>query len=170
MRPLFAVSIELAALAIILGGSLYVPSGFVFAIYLIVAQLAATYFIHCPAHYVSGGLVGIRFRNVRLGRTTLAKALPPRYAAIAKLIPIVTITTEKASLHRVSKTKAAAMYAAGTVASASSAFVIAAAATLSEPLAVSSLIWLVAVAYLLFDVVFSPKSGDLMKARAVLRT
>lgn len=170
MRPLFAVSLELVALAAILWASLLVPSGIVFAIYLIVTQLATTYLIHCPAHYVSGELVGIRFRGVRLGRTTLVKALPAKYAALAKLVPIVTISTEKASLHRVSKTKAAAMYASGTVASASSAFVIAAAATPSEPAVVASLAWLVALAYLLFDVVFSPKSGDLMRARAILRT
>ncbi|HEY6283844.1 MAG TPA: hypothetical protein VIW22_07970, partial [Nitrososphaerales archaeon] len=63
---------------------------------------------------------------------------------------------------------AAAMYASGTVASVSSAFVIAGVATTTEAFLPAVIAWLFAIGYLMFDVVFSPKSGDIMKARAAL--
>jgi hypothetical protein len=56
------------------------------------------------------------------------------------------------------------------VASTGSALVIATAASLVEPLTYELLAWLLALAYLAFDVVFSPKSGDLMRARTALRS
>lgn len=168
MRPPLAVSLELAFLTGILATGPLVPPGITYAAYLVVAQLAATYLVHCPAHYFVGKVVGIRFRWARLGRTTLARVLPARLAGLARLIPMLTLSTEKASITAVSRPKAAAMYASGTVASASSAFVIAAAATPTQPMQVVYLVWLVAVGYLLFDAIFSPKSGDLMKAREAL--
>ena len=57
------------------------------------------------------------------------------------------------------------MFASGTVASVSSAIAIAIAATLAEPPVYAALTWAVAVGYLIFDAVFSPRSGDLMRAR-----
>lgn len=145
-----------------------VPPGLPFALYVLVAQLLATYLIHCPAHYLVGAAVGIRFRNIHLGRTTLARVLPARLAVLARLFPILTLSTERASLAKASKQKAASMYASGMVASVSSAIVIAAAATLREPFPYAALAWVVAIGYLLFDLAFSPRSGDMMKARAAL--
>ena len=149
---------------------LLIPSGLPFALYVIISELAATYLVHCPAHYIVGMAVGIRFRSIRLGRTTLARALPARYAGLARYIPILTLSTDKASLAKASKERAAAMYASGTVASVSSAFVIAGVATTAEAFLPAVIAWLVAIGYLLFDVVFSPKSGDIMKVRAALRS
>jgi hypothetical protein len=169
LRPILGVLVEVAVLSTIMGGVLLIPPGLPFALYVIIAELAATYLVHCPAHYVVGRLVGIRFRNIRLGRTTLAKALPARYADLARLFPILTLSTDKDSLAQASKGRAAAMYASGTVASVSSAFVIAGVATFTEALLPAAIAWLVAIGYLMFDVVFSPKSGDIMKARAALR-
>ena len=60
------------------------------------------------------------------------------------------------------------MYASGTAASCASALVIALIATWAEPLAYSAIAWSLAVAYLLFDLAFSPRSGDLSRARAAL--
>jgi hypothetical protein len=169
MRPILGVLVEVAALSAIIGGVLLIPTGLAFALYVIIAELAATYLIHCPAHYMVGRVVGIRFRRIRLGRTTLAEVLPPRYASLARLIPILTLSTDKASLAQASKGRAAAMYASGTVASVSSAFVIAGVATFTEAFLPAAVAWLVGVGYLMFDVVFSPRSGDIMKARAALR-
>jgi hypothetical protein len=60
------------------------------------------------------------------------------------------------------------MYASGTIASVSSAFLISGMATLSEPSIPAAVAWLVALGYFAFDVVFSPRTGDLSKARAAL--
>jgi len=169
MRPGLGIMVEVAVLSTIIGGVRLIPSGLPLALYIIIAELAATYLVHCPAHYIVGRAVGIRFRKIRFGRTTLARVLPARFAGLARLVPILTLSTDKASLARASKGRAAAMYAAGTVASVSSALVIAAAATATEALLPAAVAWLAAVGYLVFDVVFSPRSGDIMKARAALR-
>jgi hypothetical protein len=169
MRPAVGVTFEVVALVILLFVSPSIPPGLPLGLYLIVTQLVATYLIHCPAHYVVGMLGGIRFRKIRPGRTTLVKVLPPRLAGLARLIPILTLSTDKVSLSKASRRKVAAMYASGTIASSCSGIIIAAAISASQPLPIVALAWLVAVGYLIFDVVFSPRSGDLMRARAALR-
>ncbi|MDE1852329.1 MAG: hypothetical protein KGI38_01145 [Thaumarchaeota archaeon] len=128
----------------------------------------ATVLIHCPTHYLVGAALGIRFRSIRLGRTTLARVLPERLASLARLLPLPSLSTVKASVEGTTKVRAAATYASGTVASVAIAFVLAGAASAVEPPTYSALAWAVAMGYLLFDLVFSPKSGDLMRARRIL--
>ncbi len=169
MRPVIGISLELLALACIAAIAGAVPSGSIYDIYLLVAQFLATYLIHCPAHYVVGRFAGIRFRSIRLGRTTLTRALPARFKSLGGLLLILTLSTEKSSLSGVSRPRIKAMYLAGTVASSGSAVVIAAVVALSGSLVPSVLTWALAIGYLLFDIVFSPKSGDVMRARAVGR-
>jgi hypothetical protein len=60
------------------------------------------------------------------------------------------------------------MYASGTVVSVASASTVAVASTPAERPTYFLLAWAVALAYLAFDVVFSPKSGNLKRARTVL--
>lgn len=167
--PTLIVLIELMVLAAFLAFALFVPPGPLFGFYVIVAEFLATYLIHCPAHFLVGSVVGIKFRSVRLGHTTLAKVLPPSLSGIARLMPILTLSTDKASRARTPKRRVAYMYASGTVGSVSSALIIAGAASFAEPLTYSALAWAFALIYLAFDVVFSPKSGDLMRAKRSLR-
>ncbi len=169
MRPILGILVEVAGLSAVMGGVLLIPPGLPFALYVIIAELATTYLVHCPAHYIVGRVVGIKFRRIRLGRTTLARVLPARFAGLARLIPILTLSTDKTSLAQASKRRAASMFASGTVASVSSAFVIAGVATFTEAFLPAAFAWFVAIGYLVFDAVFSPKSGDMMKARAALR-
>jgi len=168
MRPIVGTLIEIASLAALLGLSSFVPPGLSFGLYVIVAELMATYLVHCPAHYIVGSIVGIRFRSLRLGKTTLARVLPTKLASLTRLFPILTLSTVKTSLAGVPKKRVAMMYRAGTLASVSSAIVIAAAVTPVEPLLYAGLAWVIALGYLIFDLVFSPRSGDLSKARAAL--
>jgi hypothetical protein len=168
MRPGLAVSLEIVCLAGVLAVALVVPAGILAAVYILAAEFAATFLIHCPAHYIVGRILGIRFTNMRLGRTTLARVLPPSVAGLARLVPILTVSTDRASLSEISKGRAAAMYASGAIASTSAAFMVAAGATLSEPLAYAALAWAFALIYLVFDVIFSPRSGDLRRARVAL--
>ena len=169
MRPATGVAIELGVLAVYLLSSLAIPAGLVFGIYTVVGELLGTYLIHVPAHYIVGSVLGIRFTKIRVGRTTLAKALPKSLSRPAGLIPILTLTTDKTTLPNLSKRRISYMFASGTVASTASALIIAAAASIAEPPSYAALAWMVALAYLAFDIVFSPKSGDLMRARAALR-
>ncbi len=166
MRPAIGISLELALLASVLALSTVLPSGPVYDLYILVAQFLTTYLIHCPAHFVVGRLAGIRFRSIRLGRTTLARALPPSLRGVGRLLPILTLSVDKTSMAAVPKPRIKAMYFSGTVASSGSAVVIAALVTLSGSWFPAALTWGLAIGYLLFDVVFSPRSGDIMRARA----
>jgi hypothetical protein len=166
MRPILGVLLELAALSLVLAALMEVPAGIPFAVYVVVAEFLATYLVHCPAHYLIGTLMGIRFRLMRSSRTTLGRALPPRFSAMANLFPVLTLSTDRSSLQVVSKSRRALMYEAGTVASVSAAFIISAGATFAEPLVYAVPAWVVAIAYLGFDIRFSPKSGDFARARA----
>ena len=152
----------------ILSLSLWFPGGLPLGLYVVFAQLMSTYLVHCPAHFVVGMVVGVRFRELRLGRTTLARILPNRLRGLARRLPVLTLVTDRSSLPKVSRHGLAAMYASGTVASTASAFAIAAASTLSEQPPYFLLAWAVAFAYLAFDVIFSPKSGDLKRAGTAL--
>jgi len=67
------------------------PSRSMFAI----AQFVATYLVHCPANYLVGTSLGIRFRGMRIGRTTLAQVLPGRLAGIARLVPVLSFSTQR---------------------------------------------------------------------------
>ena len=167
-RVVAGLVLELTALAGILSLSLWIPTGLPLGLYVVFAQLMSTYLLHCPAHFVVGMAVGVRFRELRFGRTTLARVLPNRLKGLARRLPILTLVTDKSSFPKVSRHGLATMYTSGTVASSASAFAIAAASTLSEQPPYFLLAWGVAFAYLAFDIIFSPKSGDLKRARAVL--
>lgn len=169
MNPYAGVVLELLALACVLAISPLLPTGWVFGVYVVVAELLATYLVHCPAHFIMGTIVGVEFRSIGYGRSTLVRALPQRLAGLAKPLPILTLKIAKVSLSRISKGRAASMYAAGTVASVATAFLIALLALPRDPLPFSALAWAVAIGYLLFDVAFSPRSGDLARARKALR-
>jgi hypothetical protein len=167
MRPAVGVLIELVILSFVLAASAVVPAGLPFGVYVIVAEFLATYLVHCPAHYLVGTLAGIRFRKIRSSRSTLGRALPPRFTSIASFFPVLTLSTDRGTMRVISRSRRALMYEAGTVASVSAALVISAVATFAEPLVYAALAWVVALAYLGFDIKFSPKSGDFARARAV---
>ncbi|HMD79160.1 MAG TPA: hypothetical protein VKF39_04160, partial [Nitrososphaerales archaeon] len=126
MRPVLGILGEVIILAGIAWTGYFIPRGSSYFLYVVVAELLATYLIHCPAHYVVGRTLGIRFVSMRLGRTTLAKALPPQLSRFARLLPILTLSTDRSTLSRTGKGGASAMYASGTVASVLSAFIVAA--------------------------------------------
>jgi hypothetical protein len=166
VRPSLGVSIELLALTVVFSFYFILPLGPFYLVYTVVAQLLATYLVHCPAHYMVGRVSGIRFRGIRLGRTTLSRVLPARLKGVASLVPIPTLSTDKSSLSQVSRSKVSAMYLSGAVASSASAVAVAVAVTPGGPLPLVAISWAVAIGYLLFDLVYSPKSGDVKRARA----
>jgi len=165
LRPVFGVVLELALLAAAALAGLAVPRGPAFALYIVVLELASTYLVHCPAHYLVGSAAGIRFARIVPGRTALARVLPPGAARLAKYLPVLTLVTEKASLAKAGMRRVGWMYASGTVASVGAGLGVAAVAVSSEPLPYAAVALAVALAYLAFDAVFSPKGGDFARAR-----
>lgn len=138
-------------------------------VYLIIVQLISTFLVHCPSHYLVGLATGIGFRDMRLGRTALSKVLPEGLSRVARFVPIITLVTDKETVARAPNVGAAAMYVSGTVASVASAVIFAIVATALWSPIVAAIAWAVSIIYIIFDAYFSPKSGDLSRARRILQ-
>lgn len=155
----------MAALGLVLAAYRLVPAGIAFVVYVLAAEFLATYLIHCPAHYVVGRLGGIRFSRIRFGKTALVKLLPSRISWLGRLLPTPTLSVDRPSLMAASGPAVQAMYFSGTVASSASAVVIAIAVSYSGSFPAAVAAWVLAVGYILFDAVFSPRGGDVKRAR-----
>jgi hypothetical protein len=169
MKPILGIAVELVILAVFVALIRLLQTGLFLWLFVIIVELVSTYLVHCPAHYLVGSLLGIKFRDMSIGRSTLAKALPQNLSRVSRLIPILTLSTVKSSASQVSGRRRAWMYASGTIASCASTLIFATVASLLAPIPYALLAWIIALGYLAFDVVFSPKSGDLMRARLALR-
>lgn len=169
MKPAVGISFEIIALTLALGVSFLIPTGAFHTAYIVAVELVTTYLIHCPAHYFVGRVFGIRFSAIRIGRTGLTRLLPTGFGRIARLLPILTLSTERASLAAVSRKKVAVMYGSGTVASTASAVAVAVFFTMEGSFSNSAATWAVALLYLAFDLVFSPRGGDLFRAKNALK-
>jgi hypothetical protein len=165
LKPSFGVLIELAALGVCLSIGWAVPSGPLTAVYVLALESVATYLVHCPAHYVVGRFLGIRFRSIRMGHSSIAGSLPESLKGSSRLLVVPTLSVQKGSLSSISGNRASAMYASGTIASVVSPFIIAGWAALSLPTLYSLPGWAFAVGYLVLDAIFSPKTGDFSRAR-----
>ncbi len=169
MKPSYGVILELAALIILLAGVLRVVIPFPFSIVLLlVAQALATVLIHCPAHYVVGRILGIGFSKISLGRSTSTKALPPSMRRVAPILIVFTLSVDARSKRTAAPRRLRAMYLAGVTGSVGAAIMFALTISLTGGYLASLLTWLFALGYLLSDLILSPLSGDLMRARAAM--
>lgn len=168
MKPAVGVVLELVVLiTAVVSVGLFPAGGVVGAILLLLAQAVTTFLIHCPAHFVVGSLLGMKFRKISLGQTTIVNVLPALVKPIGRLLPIPYLSIDRGSLKATSPRRLKAMYLSGVVASVGSGLVFAASVTLKGSLLATTLTWIFAIAYLSSDAVASPKTGDVMRARRV---
>jgi hypothetical protein len=170
MKAEVGVSIELVSCAAILATALSVPQPFPLSLLaLLIAQVSASVLLHCPAHFLVGSAVGIRFEKLDLRPTTMARSLPAAIRPLASLAVVPSLRTEKGSLRNVAPRHAWAMFMSGVVVSNAAVLLLAAWSLVSSAALVSGVAWLFAVVYLLSDIALSPRSGDVMRARASMR-
>ena len=167
MRPFFGVALELVALAIVA----YLASALVnwyplSVLVLFIAQILTTVLIHCPAHYLVGRLLGIEFSGIRLGRSSAVRLLPTSLERIGGLLVVFTLKVDPRSKMSAPPKRLRVMFLAGVVASLGSAITFAIIVSLTGNHVIGLITWLFAIAYAASDILFSPKAGDLMKARA----
>lgn len=166
MKPAYGVFLELAALVILLVGVLRVVIPFPFSImFVLVAQALATILIHCPAHYVVGRILGINFSKIRLGQSTLSRALPPAMRRIGPILVVPSLSVDAQSKRTAAPERLHAMYMAGIVGSVGAAIMFALFVSLTGSFFASLLSWLFALGYLVSDLILSPRSGDLLRAK-----
>lgn len=166
MRPLFGVVLELVALfSVLLAGSALAGWYPLSILVLLLAQVLTTVLVHCPAHYFVGRALGIRFSRMRLGHTTISRALPPSLRRIGSLLIVFTLSLDRESKKHSSPRRLRAMFLAGVTASVGSAVTFAYAVSLTGNLVTGVVSWAFAIVYLASDVLLSPKAGDMMRAR-----
>lgn len=157
--------------------------GLVFAVYLIVMASIATqvilrfllylvscaclvFFPHGLSHYVVGRFVGIRFRYYYLGKSAVRKLKLPLVSNVASKVPILTLKIDQGTLLSASPQRRVATLAAGAIASMLLPFISFVASLGRLPVEFSAALFLICVLNLLFDMFYSPKAGDIARAKA----
>ena len=169
MRALFGVALELVALAIVVYVASVLARWYPFSVLiLLLAQALTTILVHCPAHYVVGRMLGIKFSRIGMGRSTVSRALPAYLERLGSLIVVFTLTVNPESKKNASSARLRAMFLAGVTGSVGSALTFAYVVSLEVSYMVGIITWVFAIVYLASDVLFSPRAGDLMRARAVV--
>ena len=136
-----------------------------FLLYLIALSFLI-FFPHCLAHYVVGRLTGIRFDYYCLGKSGIGKLKLPFVRPVGGKLPVLTLKVNRGSIHSGSRLRASAMFSAGAAASMVLPFLAAAASIGQLPLTLSLILILIAAGNLLFDLYYSPRAGDLARARS----
>ena len=165
---MFGVVLELVALTVVISAAWLLANWYPLSILvLLLAQALITILIHCPAHYVVGRALGIRFSAIRLGHTSVSRVLPASLKRIGSLLAVFTLSVDSVS-KKASPMRLRATYLAGVTGSVGSAVTFAFAVSQSGNYIVGPITWVFAIAYLASDVLFSPRAGDLMRARATM--
>lgn len=170
MRPLAGVAGELALFVALL--ALFLDARLPFPLSLagvLLTQAAASVLLHCPAHYVVGRALGIGFIRIRLSPTSIAQNLPGPVRRVSSIAAVPSLVTKRGSLRQAGPRRSWAMFMAGVVASNVAVFSIAVWSLVSTDAITAGAALAFALFYLASDVLFSPRSGDVMRARAALR-
>jgi hypothetical protein len=132
---------------------------------LLLAQGVILYAVHCPSHYAVGRLLGIKFSGLAVGPSALRKSSSRVIRLIGERAVTPVLIVDRASLARVSPLRRKAMFYSGVTASTVAPFLVALYASLTgDPLATLATL-IVAIGYLIFNIFYSPRTGDVYRAR-----
>jgi len=154
----------LFAFCLLLTASSVLSTSLRFLLYLI-AMGAFVFFPHGLAHYITGRLVGVRFKYYFLTKSAVSKLKLPLFSTLANQLPVLALKIDRASLRSVSNGRRAVMFASGAVASMVLPFIVPVASIGRVPLVFSVVLFLVGAANAAFDLYYSPKAGDISKIK-----
>ncbi len=133
---------------------------------LLFAWFALWFFSHDLAHHIVGSLGGIKFRYYFLGRSAIRKLKLPFLPSLMNRIPILVLKIDSKSMVQASVGARRWMHASGAIVSIILPWLI-----IPESFTLGSLWGMLFVALVLgndiFTLYFSPKTGDLYRARMV---
>jgi hypothetical protein len=162
----------LEAVFLVLAGffliSLPLGRGVISIVLALTDQALLLYFSHCPAHFLIGTIFGIRFRYMLFSRSALAKTGGPLLGTVGKYLFTFVIVIDRSSLRSVSKIRIAAMHYAGTVTSMVLPFLVSLISLAHDDSATFMVSLVLALANVGFTLNFSPRTGDISRARAAL--
>jgi hypothetical protein len=133
-----------------------------FLVYLI-SWGCSVFFPHCLAHFVTGRLVGIRFKYYLLTRSPLVKLKLPLISAMGSMLPVLGLRIDHSSLGSIGHGARAVMFTSGTAASMVFPFFPVAASIGRLPVILSSVLLVLSAANVLFGLYYSPKLGDISR-------
>ncbi len=136
-------------------------------LFYVLVQALLTYFAHCPAHYFVGALSGIRFKRFLLARSAMRKSSSRILRFIGSRALTFVLVVDRESLHEASPRGRRATLLAGVTASVSLPFVVVIYAIFSGSFLSQMLTLGFALFYLAFDYVYSPRTGDVYRARTL---
>ncbi len=131
------------------------------------AFLTLWFFPHTLAHYITGTVLGIRFRYYFVGKSSLRKISGP-LSLIADRVPVLGIKVDRMSLSRVSPTSRLIMFSSGAIASSILPYIPSITLYYVDELWGTLLLFL-ATLNTVFTIYFSPKVGDIRRGLDSLR-
>lgn len=126
------------------------------------------FFPHGLAHFLVGRMVGIRFRYYFLGKSGVARLHLPLISRVAAALPVLTLKVDRSSLSSVNRGRRAVMFASGAMASMLLPLIPVVVSFGELPVTQSVLLVLLAGLNVAFDLYYSPKAGDMARARSAL--
>ncbi len=123
------------------------------------------FFSHDLTHHITGSIVGIKFQYYFLGRSAITKLKLPLIPRLMEHVPVLVLKIDKASLSKVSVTARRWMHASGTIVSTVLPLLVLPTSYSLGPVWVGVLFTLLFVGNGLFTLYFSPKSGDIFRAK-----
>ncbi len=132
---------------------------------LLFAWFTLWFFSHDLAHHITGSIVGIKFQYYFLGRSAITKLKLPLVSRLMEYVPVLVLKIDKASLGKVSVAARRWMYASGAIVSMVLPLLVLPTSYSLGPIWVGVLFTLLVVGSALFTLYFSPRSGDLYRAR-----
>src|SRR5712692_8079304 len=133
---------------------------------LLFAWFTLWFFSHDLTHHIMGSLVGIRFRYYFLGRSAIRKLKLPLLPRLMNKIPVLVLKIDSKSMAQATVRARKWMHASGAIVSISLPWII-----IPESFSLGTIWGLLFVALVLgndiFTLYFSPKTGDLFRARMV---
>ncbi len=129
------------------------------------AWFALWFFCHDLTHHVVGKIGGIRFEYYFLGRSAIRKLKIPLVPKLMNHIPVLVLKIDRSSLRKASPRARKSMHASGAIVSMLLPWIIVPSIFMLMPYWVGALITLLILGNTLFTMYFSPKTGDLYRAR-----
>lgn len=145
----------------------YAPSTSLRFLLYLISLGCFVFFPHGLAHYVTGSLVGVRFKYYFLTRSSVSKLKLPFLSTLANQFPMLALKVDPESLRSASSGKRATMFVSGAAASMILPFIVPVASIGRVSVLVSGVLFLVAAANAAFDLYYSPKAGDISRSRLI---
>ncbi len=136
-------------------------------ILLLYAWFCLWFFSHGLTHHIVGRLGGIKFQYYFLGRSAITKLKLPVVCGILKQIPVLVLKVDRKTAAQASTGARRRMYASGALASMILPWLVIPSSYTIGPIWVGYFFTLLVVGNDVFTLYFSPKTGDLYRARNV---